>query len=146
MPRFLPTPIVALTLLALAAATPAAEPAAPADLASELVGTWSWTLPNGCTETQTYRADGSRSVVSGEERAEGTFQVEPSTEDPNFRRLTLNTARDAGGKDCSGSTSDDTGKSSVIFYLIAKDHQQLMYCFEPELKRCVGPFRRVAGI
>ncbi len=136
--------LLAATLLALATAA-TAQTAAPTNLPGELVGTWSWTLPNGCTETQTYRADGSRSVVSGDERTEGTFDVEPSVEDPNFRRLTLLTKTDSGGKDCSGNASDDSGKTSVIFYLIAKDGQQLMYCADPELKRCVGPFRRATG-
>ncbi len=109
----------------------------------ELVGTWSWTLPDGnCTETVTYRADGSRAVISGKEELTGRYSVH-RTEDPRFLRLSVTTLTDNGGEDCGGDSGNDSGKSFVI-YVAPVRGGQLVFCFKPDFDECLGPYRRRA--
>jgi hypothetical protein len=118
----------------------AAEP-----LRAELVGSWSWTLPDGkCTESHTYRADGTRFVVSGAEKSESTYVVE-QVPNSRFRKLTITTVKDYRGKDCGGSDEDDTGQTWTVYYLISPERNQVLFCCQPSLQECYGPFHKGSG-
>ncbi len=107
----------------------------------ELLGTWSWTLPDGsCTETHTYEPDGSRLVTSGKEELTGSYTVR-RTSDPRFLELLVKTNTDNKGQDCGGDSADDSGKSFNIFVTLVRGGQ-LLFCFEPNLNECYGPFRK----
>ena len=112
----------------------------------DLVGTWSWSMPNGqCTETHTYRQDGSRSVVSGAENSDSRYAVE-AVPNSRFRKLTITTTKDYRGVDCGGADEDDTGRTSSVYYVLKPDGSQVLFCYQPEFKQCYGPFSRVSGI
>jgi hypothetical protein len=133
---------VATSLAAASSFAVHAQPVSSADL----VGTWSWTVPSGqCTETHTYRADGTRYVVSGQERSDSTFKTERAPSG-TFMKLTITTTKDYGGKDCGESDEDDTGKTSSVYFVLSPDRQKVLFCFEPSFKDCYGPFQRKPGV
>jgi hypothetical protein len=130
-------------LLVVAAAATGAHAQEP--LGAELVGVWSWTMPSGsCTEIHTYRADGTRHVPSGEERSDSTFKVE-SFSGAIFTKLTVTTTKDYRGKDCANSDEDDTGRTSILYFVLSRDRQKVLFCYEPSFKSCYGPFARQPG-
>lgn len=134
--------LLAVSILSIATLAAQAQPMTGA----ELVGTWSWTLPSGlCSETHTYRADGSRYVVSGEERSESIFKTERISGTP-FTKLTITTTKDYRGKDCGDSDEDDTGKTSTVYFVLSADRQKVLFCYEPDFKECIGPFQRRPGV
>lgn len=113
-----------------------------ASLATALVGTWAWTLPDGsCTESQSYRADGTGSVTSGDERSEQTWRVE-AVEGSPLARMIITTTRDDRGKDCIGQDIDDTGRTVTLYYRIDGGGGRLVFCFDLQQDQCFGPFFR----
>lgn len=141
-------PSRAVALLACLAATASlvAPPAAAQSRQrgdADLVGSWSWSPPRtDCVETYTYRADGTLSVQSGDERTDAVYRVE-AVRGSRFRKLTMRTTRDNRGKDCAGAAEDDAGRSSTTYYLMSPDKVQMILCNEPKLERCLGPFTRI---
>lgn len=123
--------------------THAASPKSAPWLNLDLVGKWQWTVPkNGCIETIEFFADGTRFVVSGEERSDSTYVVEAVPNSP-MRKLLITTTKDHGGVDCGGSSDDDTGSSWSIFFMLNKSKDQMLSCYEAKLGDCIGPYRRV---
>ena len=130
---------VGLVLAMAVQAQPRARPRVDADL----VGSWTWSPPKtDCVETYTYRDNGTLSVVSGDERTEATYRVE-RLRNSRFAKLVMTTTRDNRGKDCGGDDRDDTGRSSTMYYLMTPDKVQMIFCDEPKLERCLGPFTRL---
>jgi hypothetical protein len=134
---------VATAILGLVWLYPHAAVQAQSMASLALVGTWTWTrTANGCVETHEYRADGSRFVVSGEERSESRYSVSGPTPS-GFMKLAVTTLRDHGGKDCGGDASDDSGHTWSVFFRIDQPAQAVLFCYEEALTNCYGPFRRV---
>jgi len=133
------TVVAALTL----AATCLAWGQAPVDVRTLLLGTWTWTRPgNNCTETHTYRADGSRSSTSGAERSDTRYEISTQPSAKGFWRLDVTTVKDYGGRDCSDTEDDETGLKWTVYLRFDQTGNRLIYCYEESLTNCYGPFTR----
>jgi len=93
----------------------------------KLVGTWKWIRPdNRCTETMTFRGDGTLSAISGEENTENKYTLETPLSPGDRYTLTLHVVTDNGGKDCLGSKTDDTGRTEVVYLEFLSETQMKM--------------------
>lgn len=109
-----------------------------------IVGTWTWTRQdNQCTETTTYRVDGTSVTTSGDEQTEDRWKLSDWLPASDSWRLTLTTTRDSGGRDCANRTADDTGSTVNVFVRFASDGQRMVVCYAEADNRCYGPLRRV---
>lgn len=110
-----------------------------------IVGAWEWTADRSrCTETYTYRRDGTALVESRDDRNEDTYEISQEPEENNRHRMKVTTVKDSGGKDCSGSNKDSTGDSSIVFVEFDQNFSQMLVCLDAKSFRCFGPLRRVA--
>jgi hypothetical protein len=118
---------------------------APRDARTLLLGTWTWTRPdNNCTETHTYRADGSRSSISGKERSDTRYELSAQPSATGFWRLDVTTVKDYGGRDCADTEDDETGLKWTVYLRFDQSGNRLIYCYEESLNNCYGPFTRAA--
>jgi len=109
-----------------------------------LLGTWTCTRPvNNCTETHTYRADGSRSSISGAERSDTRYEISNEPSPKGFWKLDVITVKDYGGRDCSDTEDDETGLRWSVYLRFDQTGKRLIYCYEESLDKCYGPFTRV---
>ena len=136
-----------------------------------LVGTWKFTNAYGCTETITYRADGSRHTVSGDEISDSTYtlrKVNVKKEGYHGSRYaaaghlwfdapgalktpvnmtygtyqgTITTTKDYGGMDCAFSEADGTGGTWHSYAFFNKDKTEVTFC-GPKTLPCFGPFKK----
>jgi len=130
--------------LVLASSLVALAQAAPPPAGHPILGTWSFTLPSGkCTETYTFRANGTMSVSSGEERADGTYDVSPTPTGEGFYKWVAKVTKDNGKKDCAGDiTRPGQEVSSFVRFGPGGD---MVVCERAALDSCFGPFMRVSG-
>src|SRR5881394_2574913 len=108
---------ISFLLLALASLTFAAQAAPPQPTAKEhpILGRWVITLPDGsCSETYTFRPDGTTLVTSAEEIAETVFEISAKPSASGFYKLTDKLVKDNGKKDCSGAVTE-VGKTVTNF-------------------------------
>ncbi|MGE0797447.1 MAG: hypothetical protein AB7G13_17715 [Lautropia sp.] len=110
--------------------------------ADELLGQWRWRLPSGCVETISFMEAGRRRVVSGEETTESVYSVR-SLPGSMFRELNVQTTVDLRGKDCGGDDDDDTGQTFNAYFAINRTRDQIVFCSQPDLRKCLGPYRRI---
>jgi len=135
------TLLVALLLTCVGAQGAADAPAQ--NEAGRIVGKWIWTRPDTkCVETQEYRADGTLSVVSGEEKTTNTYVLAPEATANGFHKLTVKTVKDSGGKDCFDSDKDGTGITVTHYVMIHPKGNKLMLCHEDSVDHCIGPYQR----
>ncbi len=136
MTRFAPVFGHAFAALALMAAPAMAQEATPSplvDLAAQHTGTliaggeWTFTAPRGapkgsrvCTETWTFRADGTMTVVSGSQTVENTWRV---ANDQGFQRLFTTGLSSTEGIDCMGERAnpdeypmEEGGGAALLFF------------------------------
>ncbi len=93
----------------------------------KLVGTWKSTRPEyRCTETMTFRGDGTLSAISGEENTENQYTLAAPPSAGGRYTLTIRVVKDNGGKDCIGSTVDDTGRTEVVYLEFLSETQMKM--------------------
>jgi hypothetical protein len=124
------------------AATSLAQEPPPAK--HPLVGTWQWThKESNCSEVYVFRADGTASIESRDERTDNTFTVAKEPDANGFYRVVLLTTKDHGGKDCVNDSANNTGLESVNHHLFTPDRNQMLTCYEPTRNACFGPLRRV---
>jgi hypothetical protein len=113
--------------------------AAAAD-AFDLVGTWTWKIPEtGCAMTRTFNADGSTTVVNGKKTTTGTWTLKSNKKD-NSRMLLSTIATDDGGVDCDGTGEKTVGKRYGVY--VITESAGLLMCFTPDRTACMGPYRR----
>ena len=118
-----------------------------AGVSSALVGMWTWTRPsNGCTETYTYRRDGTFVASSGLERTDGTYSIASTPDADGFFRLTRTVAHDNRGRDCAGSEADNTGHSATVYVQFLDGGTWLRKCYERSTTRCFGPLARIGAV
>ncbi len=110
---------------------------------SPMVGTWEATLPNGCVERHTFRADGFMSGTSGVEYVEEKYTFHPLPDEGGFHKLEGLTLNDTGGPDCGDSIEDHSGKSWTAYIVFSPDKNMHLVCAEPRLATCWGPYRRI---
>ncbi|MGH8608029.1 MAG: hypothetical protein ACREX9_11600 [Gammaproteobacteria bacterium] len=113
--------------------------------AKPIVGTWEWTKKeNNCTETYTYRADGTSLVESGQEKNEDKYEISGKAEGSDRLRMKVTTVKDNGGKDCAGNDKDNTGQTAVVFVEFDSSYNEMIVCLDEKSFKCFGPLKRVA--
>jgi hypothetical protein len=130
--RSLPIPLVPLLLVA-CSSSPTSQP-------SGLIGKWSLS-EGGCTDTYEYRANGTFSGSSGEERLEGRYSVESLAGGKASLKVVRTVESDNKRVDCSGSTKDQTGSQDTR-YLVLDGKDKFHVCLSPAGERCFGPLVR----
>jgi hypothetical protein len=109
-----------------------------------LTGNWRYIDRVGCGDFYYFRADGTFSSASGLESLEGRYSIESPSELTNGRfKVTRTIAVDNHLADCSGSATDDTGKTDVRYVYFRRDNDELMVCPTAVSKTCFGPLERV---
>ena len=112
-----------------------------------IVGKWTWTRSvNNCTEVYEYRADGSYDVTSGEEVANGSFEISREPDANRFFVLKGKILKINGARDCSdsGSQPSDYDKPYTVYVIFHRTQPLHLACYEPSLDKCFGPLRRIA--
>ena len=135
-------------LLALAALTMAVQAAPPHPTAKDhpIIGRWVISLPDGsCSETYTFRPDGTTLVTSGEEVAESVFEISAKPSASGFYKWTDKLVKDNGKKDCSGEVTE-VGKTVTNFVQFHPSGNIFIMCANESLDTCIGPFKRVQGM
>lgn len=134
--------VLVLAWLACTTSAPiAADPAIRAD--HPYLGRWTWAY-KGCTEVYTNRADGTTSVVSGEEVGEGTFTISDETEESGFYRVVDTVTTSNGKTGCDGQAGGTpVGSVATIFVFIRPSGDEMLECKTPSLDHCMGPLRRI---
>lgn len=134
----------ACVLLAAAAALPS-----QARQASDhpLIGTWTW-QPEGksCTEVYEWHADGTGLVTSGEEVTETRFQISKMPDRNGFYVFLDRVVKDNRGRDCAGSTKDDTGRKTTLYIQMSPDGDQIRICLKATGAACFGPLTRMPDL
>lgn len=108
-----------------------------------IIGTWTFTLPNGCIERHTFDANGRMSGTSGQEYVEEDYTLSAGPDASGFYTLTGLTLKDTGGPDCGDSSEDHTGKSWTVYVRFSKDRQKYLSCAEATMEHCWGPYHRI---
>ena len=106
-----------------------------------IIGTWSFEM-NNCTETYEFLTDGTRNSTSAEEVVQAAYVISANPSDKGFYKITDKITRDNGKRDCSGSTEDMTGDVVELYVLFNQKMDQIVFCLDESLERCVGPFRK----
>lgn len=135
-------------LLAIATATLAvqAAPPQPTSKGHPIIGRWIITLPDGsCSETYTFRPDGTTLVTSGEEIAETVFEISAKPTTSGFYKLTDKLVKDNGKKDCSGAITE-IGQTVTNYVQFHQSGDLFIMCADESLNTCIGPFKRVQGM
>jgi len=110
-------------------------------------GTWTWN-PEGkdCQEVYVWRPDGTGHVTSGKEITETQFKVSDTPDENGFYVFLDHVVKDNRGKDCAGSTKDDTGHKSTFYIQINPDADMLRICFKASEDACIGPLTKVPSV
>lgn len=111
----------------------------------DIVGTWEWTRnKDGCVERYVYRPDGTLSIRRGEKTTENTFRMSWAPEPGGRYRLTVDTVKDDGGRDCDGSAEDGSGGQRIVYVLFGQSGETMILCGSPAGADCSGLMRRIA--
>lgn len=111
----------------------------------DITGTWTF-AENNCADTYKFRPDGTFSSTSGEEALEGKYVSERvSSADPTRLKVVRTVIKDNLGKDCVGSTKDNSGKSDIRYVKFDSTGNELMVCSTPAVNRCFGPLLRAGN-
>src|SRR5690242_10135667 len=109
-----------------------------------ILGTWTNALPNGCTETYTFRADGTDSASSAEERAEGTYEISEAPDAKGLYKLVDTVTKTNGKKDCMGS-STPLGDVATDYVRFSRAQDFMMTCYDAAGEHCFGPSKRISA-
>jgi hypothetical protein len=138
-------PFLPFALAAVAAGALAAPPH-PTAKDHPIIGRWMISLPDGsCSETYTFRPDGTTLVTSGEEIAESEFEISAKPSAAGFYKWTDKLVKDNGKKDCSGEVTE-VGKTVTNFVQFHRSGNLFIMCADESLDTCIGPFTRVQGM
>lgn len=108
----------------------------------DITGTWTFT-ENKCTDIYRFRSDGTFSSKSGDETLDGKYVSERMLAgDPTRLKVVRSIAKDNLGKDCTGSTKDNGGKSDTRYVRFDSSGNELMVCSTPAVNHCFGPLIR----
>ena len=110
-----------------------------------LVGGWAWSLPGkSCSESLTYRADGTRSASSGQEQTQSHYEISAMPSLLGFYRLSETVTQSNDKLDCAGDVNPASGEPVTRFVQFSPKHDQFIVCKEEELKACYGPLKRTS--
>lgn len=107
-----------------------------------LLGTWSWTMENKCTETYTFNADGIVDVKSGDEVTKNSYTIGAKSGEFQRIRVDIKTLEDSGGRDCDNDTKVTVGETDIVFVQFSKDKAMMLICQNPTSTFCFGPLRK----
>ena len=111
----------------------------------DIAGTWEWSRrKDGCAEQYVYRPDGTLSIRRGEESTENTYRMSWAPEPGGRYKVTVVTVKDDGGRDCDGSSDDDTGRQRVVYVLFGQSRETMIQCSSEAGADCTGLMRRTA--
>lgn len=119
-------------------------PPAPAQKAQPVLpGLWTWTRKsNECLEQYLFRPDGVLVATSRDARSESKYRMAWAPE-PNGRyKVTLETTRDNGLRDCAGLSGDRTGQSMDVWLLFGGSGNTMILCNSVGGTDCIGPLER----
>ena len=131
--------------LVAAIAVARAEPPRPTAKDHPIVGRWTITIPEvSCSETYTFRPDGTSLVTSGEEVAESVFEISAKPRPSGFYKWTDRLVKDNGKKDCTGEVTQ-VGQVVTNFVRFHPSGAAFILCAKESLDQCIGPFMRADG-
>ena len=137
--------VFSLLLLMAATAVARAEPPRPTAKDHPIVGRWTVTIPEvSCSETYTFRPDGTSLVTSGEEIAESVFESSAKPSPSGFYKWTDRLVKDNGKKDCTGEVTE-VGQVVTNFVQFHPSGVAFILCAKESLDACIGPFMRAGG-
>jgi hypothetical protein len=117
--------------------------AAPPAANHPILGTWTFTIPDGhCSETYEFRVDGTLITSSGEARSERVYEITPSPNPKGFYRLVDKIIRENGKPDCFGEPTEP-GVSAIIFIRFSPSGDRFVACEDESPGNCIGPLQRV---
>jgi hypothetical protein len=122
----------------------AAAQAAAVPVNHPILGTWSNKLPNGCVEVYTFRADGTDSASSADERAEGTYEISETPDEKGLYKLVDTVVRTNGKKDCVGGATP-LGDVATDYVRFSRAYDFMMTCYDAAGERCFGPSKRISA-
>jgi hypothetical protein len=110
-----------------------------------ILGTWKITLPNGCSEVETYHYDGTVSATSGEETSEAIVEVADDPDASGAYEVVDTITETDGKKDCGGNITP-VGDVATVYVHFSHAAEHMWICFDAACKRWFGPYERVAGV
>lgn len=128
---------LALAILAVAACGPKqGKPGA----GHPIIGAWELAVTPTCTETNTYRSDGTRSYAAAEEIGESAYTI--SAPDSRGVYTMVDTiVKDNGKPDCKGHIVP-VGDVATIYIRFSPSLRKMTTCYDRALTRCIT-WRRV---
>ncbi|MFO1315891.1 MAG: hypothetical protein U1F58_09825 [Burkholderiales bacterium] len=133
----------AVGLLAIAAAARVAAAELPAD--HPFVGTWKFAIPQlDCTETYTFRRDGTALVRSAGEVSETTYEIAAKPSARGFYKWDHTIVKTNGRKDCAGEVMEP-GSTVSQYVFFHRSPDVFFICGDETGRNCIGPFVRQKG-
>jgi hypothetical protein len=137
---------ISIVLLAITSSVASASDAdfvrTPVQEGHPFVGRWRTELPDlKCFEEYEIRADGTRSVIAGEERNESEFSISATPDANGYYTLKDKIVKNNGKPDCSGSFTK-LGSFASVFIRMHPSRDRYLLCFQKEMKSCVAEFIR----
>ncbi len=117
-----------------------APPSAP-DAANPIIGKWKFALASICSEIHQFRADGTETVTSGEQVAQGLYEISPRPSRKGYYKLDERMASDNGKAACSGGLRP--GQEATSFVLLHRSGTMIILCQDESFDSCVGPLTRI---
>lgn len=109
------------------------------------LGAWRIELPQiNCFEQMDFRADGTRSVISGREIAQAEFSIASAPDARGFYGWSDRIITTNGEPDCTGSRTQP-GKVSVGYMVFDDEQTKFFLCSDVDGKACIGPYVKLGG-
>ena len=114
----------------------------PRPMETPLIGKWVYVGAKSCTDTFTFRSDGTFSSTSGTEALEGSYSVEgPPNVNAPFKLV--RTIKSGNGRpDCGGQVSASVGKTDTRYVAFSPQLNEMIVCSSPTTAQCFGPLKR----
>ena len=109
--------------------------------AHPIVGVWTWTLRNTCSETYNYRSDGVLNVTSGDEIAESSYTIDAVPRASGFYKLVDKVINTNGKPDCGGEPTP-IGEVGTTFIRFDSSGTKIVMCMDESMRQCIGPLAR----
>ena len=111
-----------------------------------IIGIWTFDVPDtNCTETYTYRPDGTSVYSSGDEVGESRFEIADQPSTAGYFKMTDKVTRNNGKADCMGETLP-IGDAVTLYVRFHPEHfNEFILCLEESDEACFGPFTKVNG-
>lgn len=130
---------IALLWLILAAAASAADAVRPDH---PIIGTWTHTLPNGCSEVYTFTTDGMSHVLANAEISESRYTISDHPNTNGYYTHSDTIVSNNGLLDCTGHTTP-VGDKAEIFVRFTVSGNRMLICYTEKRSDCFGPLKRV---